>query len=133
MTTFIYPLFGVLKSFIYLNNIYTYFTQIFSPLFRRLCTQVLRNFDSLISANCTKEIENSGIELWKNTQVKSVRKSASGLEVTLSTKDPERRSGEEEVCTIEEVDCLLWAIGREPNTTGLRTRQMVTSPSLLNA
>ncbi|CAL8262615.1 unnamed protein product [Lota lota] len=85
---------------------------------------VLRNFDSLISANCTKEIENSGIELWKNTQVKSVRKTAGGLEVTLATKDPEKKSGEEEISTIEEVDCLLWAIGREPNTSGLNTSQM---------
>ncbi|XP_056456214.1 glutathione reductase, mitochondrial isoform X1 [Gadus chalcogrammus] len=87
-------------------------------------TEVLRTFDSLISANCTKEIENSGIDLWKNTQVKSVRRSAGGLEVTLTTKDPEKKSGEEEISTIEEVDCLLWAIGREPNTTGLHTSQM---------
>uniref|UniRef100_A0A8C5BUS2 Glutathione-disulfide reductase n=1 Tax=Gadus morhua TaxID=8049 RepID=A0A8C5BUS2_GADMO len=90
-------------------------------------TGVLRTFDSLISANCTKEIENSGIDLWKNTQVKSVRRSAGGLEVTLTTKDPEKKSGGEEISTIEEVDCLLWAIGREPNTTGLHTSQMVTS------
>uniref|UniRef100_A0A8C5BLW8 glutathione-disulfide reductase n=1 Tax=Gadus morhua TaxID=8049 RepID=A0A8C5BLW8_GADMO len=87
-------------------------------------TGVLRTFDSLISANCTKEIENSGIDLWKNTQVKSVRRSAGGLEVTLTTKDPEKKSGGEEISTIEEVDCLLWAIGREPNTTGLHTSQM---------
>lgn len=31
--------------------------------------QVLRNFDSFISANCTRELENAGIELWRNTQV----------------------------------------------------------------
>ncbi|CAL8307047.1 unnamed protein product [Arctogadus glacialis] len=87
-------------------------------------TEVLRTFDSLISANCTKEIENSGIDLWKNTQVKSVRRSAGGLEVTLTTKDPEKKSGAEEISTIEDVDCLLWAVGREPNTTGLHTSQM---------
>ncbi|CAL8357649.1 unnamed protein product [Merluccius merluccius] len=87
-------------------------------------TGVLRNFDSLISANCTKEIENSGIELWKNSQVRSVRKSAGGLEVTLVTKDPEKKSEGEEISIIEEVDCLLWAIGREPNTSGLNVSQM---------
>uniref|UniRef100_A0AAY5JYU4 Glutathione reductase, mitochondrial n=1 Tax=Esox lucius TaxID=8010 RepID=A0AAY5JYU4_ESOLU len=31
-------------------------------------TGVLRNFDAFISTNCTKELQNSGIELWKNTQ-----------------------------------------------------------------
>ena len=108
-------------------------SHIISLLILRLCTQVLRTFDSLISANCTKEIENSGIDLWKNTQVKSVRRSAGGLEVTLTTKDPEKKSGGEEISTIEEVDCLLWAIGREPNTTGLHTSQMVTSLFPLNA
>ncbi|KAJ3587287.1 hypothetical protein NHX12_010885 [Muraenolepis orangiensis] len=86
--------------------------------------EVLRNFDSLISANCTKEIENSGIELWKNTQVRSVRKSVGGLEVMLATKEPEKKNGAEEIGTIAEVDCLLWAIGREPNTTGLNSSQM---------
>jgi len=80
----------------------------------------------MISANCTTEIENSGIELWRNTQVRSVRKSAGGLELTLATKDPEKKSGGEEISTIEEVDCLLWAIGREPNTAGLNVDRMVT-------
>lgn len=91
-----------------------------------LCRQtgVLRNFDTLISSNCTKELQNSGIELWKNTQVKSVSKTDKGLEVTLVTKDPEKKNDEEKLSTIQEVDCLLWAIGREPNTSGLNLSQM---------
>lgn len=88
--------------------------------------QVLRNFDSLISSNCTKELQNSGVDLWKNSQVKSVRKTEKGLEVTLVSKDPEKKSEEEKTRTIQEVDCLLWAIGRQPNTSGLNIGEMVT-------
>ncbi|KAG9330376.1 hypothetical protein JZ751_025568 [Albula glossodonta] len=84
---------------------------------------VLRNFDSLISSNCTKELQSSGIELCKNSQVKSVRKTDKGLEVTLITKDPEKEE-EGKISTIQEVDCLLWAIGREPNTNGLNLKSM---------
>ncbi|XP_033890033.2 glutathione reductase, mitochondrial [Acipenser ruthenus] len=78
--------------------------------------KVLRNFDSLISENCTQELEKAGIELCKNSQVKSIRKTDSGLEVTVVTKAPDE---EEKISTIQGVDCLLWAIGREPNTEGL--------------
>uniref|UniRef100_A0A8C4EHN7 Glutathione reductase, mitochondrial n=1 Tax=Dicentrarchus labrax TaxID=13489 RepID=A0A8C4EHN7_DICLA len=89
-------------------------------------TGVLRNFDAFISTNCTKELQNSGIDLWKNTQVKSVCKTDRGLEVTLVTKDPEKKNDEEKIRTIQEVDCLLWAIGRQPNTSGLNIGEMVT-------
>uniref|UniRef100_A0AAR2M316 Glutathione-disulfide reductase n=1 Tax=Pygocentrus nattereri TaxID=42514 RepID=A0AAR2M316_PYGNA len=85
---------------------------------------VLRNFDALISSNCTKELQNSGIDLWKNTQVKSVQKTEKGLCVTLVTKDPEDRNAEEKTNSIQGIDCLLWAIGREPNTAGLNLSQM---------
>ncbi|XP_017263497.1 glutathione reductase, mitochondrial isoform X2 [Kryptolebias marmoratus] len=79
---------------------------------------VLRSFDSLISTNCTKELQNNGVDLWKNSQVKCVSKTDRGLEVTIVTKDPEKKN-DEKVGTIEGVDCLLWAIGRKPNTSGL--------------
>lgn len=91
-----------------------------------LPVQVLRNFDSLISTNCTKELQNNGVDLWKNSQVKSVRKTDRGLEVTLVTKDLEKKNDEEKVSTIQDVDCLLWAIGRQPNTSGLNIGEMVT-------
>uniref|UniRef100_A0A8C1CI99 Glutathione reductase, mitochondrial n=1 Tax=Cyprinus carpio carpio TaxID=630221 RepID=A0A8C1CI99_CYPCA len=80
---------------------------------------VLRNFDALISSNCTKELQNQGIDLRKNSQVKSVQKTDKGLSVKLVTKDPDDKDAQEKCDTIHEVDCLLWAIGREPNTTGL--------------
>uniref|UniRef100_A0AAQ6ICW3 Glutathione reductase n=1 Tax=Anabas testudineus TaxID=64144 RepID=A0AAQ6ICW3_ANATE len=86
-------------------------------------TGVLRNFDSIISTNCTKEIQNSGVDLWKNSHVKSVRKTDRGLEVTIVTIDPEKKN-EEKISTIQEVDCLLWAIGRQPNTSGLNIGEM---------
>ncbi|XP_068182309.1 glutathione reductase, mitochondrial isoform X2 [Antennarius striatus] len=82
-------------------------------------TGVLRNFDNFISVNCTKELQNSGVDLWKNSQVKSVRKTNGRLEVTIVTKDPEKKNEEEKTRTIEDVDCLLWAIGRQPNTSSL--------------
>uniref|UniRef100_A0A8C6UMS1 Glutathione reductase n=1 Tax=Neogobius melanostomus TaxID=47308 RepID=A0A8C6UMS1_9GOBI len=80
---------------------------------------VLRNFDSYISTNCTKELQNSGIDLWKNSEVKSVKKTDSGLELAIATKDLEKKNDEEKISTIGQVDCLLWAIGRQPNTSGL--------------
>lgn len=91
-----------------------------------ISVQVLRNFDNLISTNCTKELQNSGIDLWKNSQVKSVSKTDKGLEVTIATRDPERKNEEEKLRTIQEVDCLLWAIGRQPNITGLNIGHLVS-------
>ncbi|XP_030002031.1 glutathione reductase, mitochondrial isoform X2 [Sphaeramia orbicularis] len=87
-------------------------------------TGVLRNFDAFISTNCTKELQNTGVDLWKNSQVTSVSKKDSGLEVTIVTKDPEKKNDEEKISTIQEVDCLLWAIGRQPNTSGLNLTEL---------
>lgn len=47
-----------------------------------------------------------------------------GLEVTLVTRDTEKKE-EEKIRVIEDVDCLLWAIGREPNISGLNLSQIV--------
>lgn len=49
--------------------------------------QVLRNFDSLISSNCTEELENAGVEVLKFTQVR-----ACGLSITF--RDKGRTGGE---------------------------------------
>lgn len=86
--------------------------------------RVLRNFDALISSNCTKELQNHGIDLRKYSQVRSVEKTDKGLTVTLVTKDPHEKDGQEKSDTIHGVDCLLWAIGREPNTAGLNLSQI---------
>uniref|UniRef100_A0A8C2INS0 Glutathione reductase, mitochondrial n=2 Tax=Cyprinus carpio TaxID=7962 RepID=A0A8C2INS0_CYPCA len=81
---------------------------------------VLRNFDALISSNCTKELQNQAYpNILMFSQVKSVQKTDKGLSVKLVTKDPDDKDAQEKCDTIHEVDCLLWAIGREPNTAGL--------------
>ncbi|NXC41635.1 GSHR protein, partial [Penelope pileata] len=79
--------------------------------------KVLRTFDSLISTNCTQELENTGVEVWKHTQVQAVTKCPSGLlEVKVTSSAPGHKPT---VRVIQDVDCLLWAIGREPNTEEL--------------
>ncbi|TIA75571.1 hypothetical protein E3P92_00778 [Wallemia ichthyophaga] len=67
--------------------------------------KVLRNFDSIIQDTVTSESQRQGINLVKHTNVKSIEKTSSGLLVhTDSSTNP------------LEVDCLLWAVGREPET-----------------
>ncbi|KFO38188.1 glutathione reductase, mitochondrial isoform X2 [Fukomys damarensis] len=78
--------------------------------------KVLRNFDSLISSNCTEELENAGVEVLKYSQVKEVKKTSTGLELSVVTAIPGRKPT---LTSILDVDCLLWAIGRHPNSKGL--------------
>ncbi|NWV23075.1 GSHR protein, partial [Origma solitaria] len=88
-----------------------------SSLLIRQDKVVLRTFDSLISSNCTQELENTGVDVWKHTQVKRVTKSSCGLlDVTVTSAVPGRKPTEG---VIRDVDCLLWAVGREPNSEGL--------------
>lgn len=54
-----------------------------------------------------------------------MQKTDKGLTVTLVTKDPDVKDAQEKLDTIHEVDCLLWAIGREPKTAGLNLSQIV--------
>ncbi|KAF2983283.1 hypothetical protein EK904_013521 [Melospiza melodia maxima] len=84
--------------------------------------KVLRTFDSLISSNCTQELENTGVDVWKHTQVKRVTKSPRGLlDVTVASVAPGHKPTE---AVIRDVDCLLWAVGREPNSDGLGLEQV---------
>uniref|UniRef100_A0A8C3NFF3 Glutathione reductase n=2 Tax=Geospiza parvula TaxID=87175 RepID=A0A8C3NFF3_GEOPR len=84
---------------------------------------VLRTFDSLISANCTQELENAGVDVWKHTQVKRVTKSPCGLlDVTVASVAPGHKPTE---AVIRDVDCLLWAVGREPSSDGLGLERVV--------
>uniref|UniRef100_A0A8C9UPI8 glutathione-disulfide reductase n=1 Tax=Spermophilus dauricus TaxID=99837 RepID=A0A8C9UPI8_SPEDA len=83
--------------------------------------KVLRNFDSLISSNCTEELENSGVEVLKYSQVKEVKRTSSGLEVSVITEVP---GSKPTLTTIPDVDCLLWAIGRDPNSRGLNLNNL---------
>uniref|UniRef100_A0A8C8Z354 Glutathione reductase n=1 Tax=Prolemur simus TaxID=1328070 RepID=A0A8C8Z354_PROSS len=83
--------------------------------------KVLRTFDSIISANCTEELENAGVEVLKFSQVKEVKKTSSGLELVMVTSAPGRKPA---VTTIPDVDCLLWAIGRDPNSRALNLNKV---------
>uniref|UniRef100_A0A8D0H7L2 Glutathione reductase n=1 Tax=Sphenodon punctatus TaxID=8508 RepID=A0A8D0H7L2_SPHPU len=79
--------------------------------------EVLRTFDPMISSNCTQELESTGIDLWKNSLVKSIKKSPEGLlEISVMSSAPGRKPT---FSKIQDVDCLLWAIGREPSTNEL--------------
>ncbi|XP_056424825.1 glutathione reductase, mitochondrial [Hyla sarda] len=83
--------------------------------------KVLRTFDSMISANCTEELENAGVDVWKNAEVKSVTKTSTGLDINVECSMPGHKPT---VRTIQDVDCLLWAIGRDPNTEGLNLEKL---------
>ncbi|XP_055943328.1 glutathione reductase, mitochondrial-like [Argiope bruennichi] len=66
--------------------------------------KVLRTFDNLISDVVTKEIENSGVHVLRNSNIESVEKVNDNLKVSVSGKDPVH------------VETVIWAIGRSPNT-----------------
>ena len=72
--------------------------------------KVLRTFDGMIVDAVTEEVEHLGIELVKNArEVAHVEKTENGS-LTICTK-----SG----AVIDDVDCLLWAIGRTSSTAKL--------------
>lgn len=69
--------------------------------------KVLREFDSMLGDMLSELMIDSGVDLQFETQIESVEKIESGLQLHLNTGD-----------TIE-TDCLIWATGRVPNTGGL--------------
>lgn len=69
---------------------------------------VLRTFDAMISEGVTEAVEASGIQILRNCQVKRVEKSGEQLTVTLDNET-----------VLTGLDCLLWAVGRTPNTDRL--------------
>jgi len=72
---------------------------------------VLRNFDSMISVGVTEEVEASGVQIHKKSQVARVDKAGdNNLTVTLDNGLVET-----------DVSTVLWAIGRVPQTDILDT------------
>jgi len=71
--------------------------------------KVLRSFDELIVDSATEELEHLGVNLVKKTEVAHIEKKDDKL-LRISTK-----SG----VVLDDVDCLLWAIGRTSNTANL--------------
>ncbi|RKK06640.1 Glutathione reductase [Fusarium oxysporum] len=73
----------------------------------------LRSFDPMIQEAVTKEYERLGINLHKSSQASKIEKDSNG-KLTVTYKDKE---GNESV--ISDVDHLIWAIGRTPETKGI--------------
>ena len=81
---------------------------------------MLRTFDADVSDRITMEMEETGIKIVKNTQVTQVEKKSSGSGLTVKTDG---------AATLE-ADCLLWAVGRNPNVglLGLSKAGVETTP-----
>ena len=79
---------------------------------------VLRSFDKMISQAVTREVQGMGINLMKSSNIVNVEKKTNGT-LNISTDKGD---------LFEDVDCLLWAIGRTPNTKelGLETSGVQT-------
>jgi len=78
--------------------------------------KVLRSFDTMISDKVTENVVNSGVKLVKNSQVVEVRNGdGKAGEINLNKKTVVTNDGKE----FNDVDCVLWAIGRTPNTADL--------------
>lgn len=73
----------------------------------------LRSFDPMIQESVTKEYERLGVNLHKNSQASKVEKDSNG-KLTITYKD---KDGNESV--VSDVDNLIWAIGRTPETKGI--------------
>lgn len=73
----------------------------------------LRNFDPMIQEAVTKEYERLGVKLHKRSQASKVEKDSNG-KLTITYKDDQ---GNESV--VSDVDNLIWAIGRTPETHGI--------------
>jgi glutathione reductase (NADPH) len=73
--------------------------------------RMLRGFDDDLRSHLHIETERAGVELTMKATIKGIEKSGGELRATLST-------GER-----LEADCILYAIGRSPNTEGLGLEQ----------
>ncbi|XP_001635558.3 glutathione reductase, mitochondrial isoform X2 [Nematostella vectensis] len=80
---------------------------------------VIRNFDSMLSGMLTEEIKDSGIDLCTNTTTEQVSKDSNTGLLTLHTL-----KNKTEKVDLSGYDCLLWAMGRNPNTNNLGLEHM---------
>lgn len=74
----------------------------------------LRHFDPMIQETMTDEYQRVGIKLHRQSEVSKVEKDASTGKLTVTYKGS---GGEETV--VSDVDHLIWAIGRKPETEGV--------------
>jgi glutathione reductase (NADPH) len=69
---------------------------------------VLRSFDELIQQAVMREMAADGIQIHTNSQVREIVREGTGLALHCG-----------EGLRISTLDCVLWAVGRGPNTGGL--------------
>jgi glutathione reductase (NADPH) len=73
--------------------------------------QILRGFDDDVRNTLAAEMRKKGIDIRVKTIVTQTVKTASGLSLTLSDG------------TVSEADCVMYAIGRRPNTAGMGLKE----------
>ncbi len=78
-----------------------------SIMMRRL--EFLNNFDVMIRRSLMEDMQNDGINIMSSIEIREVMRETDGS-LTLLTDHDHRVTG---------VDCLLWAVGRRPNTDNL--------------
>lgn len=76
---------------------------------------VLRSFDEMLSESLMKEMAAAGINVVAHSKIKEVRKVSDGNFTVCLTPHEDGGSSEE----LENVDCMLWAIGRDANVSDL--------------
>lgn len=69
----------------------------------------LRNFDATLRDTLMEVSEAAGIQFRRRARVAELVRSGTGIDVRLDTGE-----------RIEGVDCVLWAVGRSPNSDGLQ-------------
>lgn len=77
----------------------------------------LRNFDPMIQESVTNEYERLGVKLHRKSETSKIEKQADG-KLTVTYKDDQ---GNESV--VSDVDDLIWAIGRTPETNGIGLKE----------
>jgi glutathione reductase (NADPH) len=73
--------------------------------------QILRGFDDDVRSTLAVEMRKKGIDIRVKTIITQTAKTAGGLSLTLSDG------------TVSEVDCVMYAIGRRPNTAGMGLKE----------
>jgi glutathione reductase (NADPH) len=72
----------------------------------------LRSFDATLRDTLMEISEASGIHFRRRARVAELHRTGAGIDVRLDTGE-----------VIHGVDCVLWAVGRSPNTDGLQLEQ----------
>ncbi|KAG5949776.1 GTP-binding protein gtr1 [Claviceps sorghi] len=78
----------------------------------------LRNFDPMIQETVTKEYERLGVRVHKESQASKIDKGADG-KLTVTYKDAQGNES-----SISDVDHLIWAVGRVPETDKIGLKEL---------